>query len=95
MLEVYTHDSLNVRPGAITADEHGGSVRLITLGEQVLEAAVMTNLFRRRPMHPAEQLKVTLLSFFVVVSDLSDVWRVDNDRGMSFQEQCRSMDSCL
>ena len=61
MLEVYTHESLNSKPGAITADEHGGNARLAALGEKVLESAVMTNLFRRRPMYNALQLKVTHL----------------------------------
>ena len=72
MLEVYTHDSLNTKSGAITADEHGGSVRLATLGEKVLESAVMTNLFRRRPMNSASQLKVSHLSTAIVISGLSD-----------------------
>jgi len=71
MLEVYTHDSLNTRSGAITTDEHGGSVRLAALGEKVLESAVATNLFRRRPMYTAEQLKVSHPSTVVIVSGLS------------------------
>lgn len=62
MLEVYTHETLNVRPGAITADIHGGSARLASLGEKVLESAVISNLFRRRPMHTSTQLKVSHLS---------------------------------
>jgi hypothetical protein len=62
ILEVYTHESLNSKPGAITTDEHGGSARLTALGEKVLEAAVMTNLFRRRPMYSSTQLKVSHLS---------------------------------
>jgi len=70
MLEVYTHESLNTKPGAITADEHGGSARLAALGEKVLESAVMTNLFRRRPMHTAIQLKVTHLSMSVMFRSL-------------------------
>lgn len=70
MLEVYTHESLNTKPGAITADEHGGSARLSTLGDKVLESAVMTNLFRRRPMYSASQLKVSHLSTAIIVSDL-------------------------
>ena len=70
MLEVYTHESLNTKPGAITSDEHGGSARLATLGEKVLESAVMTNLFRRRPMSSAVQLKVCHLSPAAIVSDL-------------------------
>ncbi|KAF9650477.1 hypothetical protein BDM02DRAFT_3092927 [Thelephora ganbajun] len=57
MLEVYTHESLNTKPGAITTDEHGGSARLAILGKRVLESAVMTNLFRRRPMYTASQLE--------------------------------------
>lgn len=65
MLEVYTHESLNVRPGAITTDEHGGSIRLAVLGEKVLESAVMNNLFRRRPMYSASQLRVSHLSAVV------------------------------
>lgn len=64
MLEVYTHDSLNAKSGAITTDEHGGSARLAVLGEKVLESAVMTNLFRRRPMNSANQLKVSQLSSY-------------------------------
>lgn len=59
MLEVYTHDNLNVKAGAITSDEHGGNVRLATLGESVLQSAVMNNLFRRRPMFSSDQLKET------------------------------------
>lgn len=70
MLEVYTHESLNTKPGAITADEHGGSARLIALGEKVLESAVMANLFRRRPMYTATQLKASRISIPVVVSGL-------------------------
>ena len=62
MLEVYTHESLNTKPGAITADEHGGSARLTALGEKVLESAVMGNLFRRRPMYNATQLKAGHIS---------------------------------
>jgi len=85
MLEVYTHDSLNTKSGAITADEHGGSVRLATLGEKVLESAVMTNLFRRRPMYTAEQLQVSHPSTVVVVSGLSDVWRAGNDQRLCQQ----------
>ncbi|KAF9785504.1 hypothetical protein BJ322DRAFT_1108950 [Thelephora terrestris] len=60
MLEVFTHESLNSRPDALTSDEHGGNVRLATLGEKLLEAAVMTNLFRRRPMYGSKQLKEIL-----------------------------------
>ena len=88
MLEVYTHESLNTKPGAITADEHGGSARLATLGERVLESAVMTNLFRRRPMYTAIQLKVSHPPTAVIVSGLSDVWRAGIDEGMSLQGQC-------
>ena len=68
MLEVYTHESLNTKPGAITTDEHGGSARLAALGEKVLESAVMSNLFRRRPMYTANQLRVCHLSIVIVVS---------------------------
>jgi len=88
MLEVYTHDSLNAKSGAITADEHGGSARLAVLGERVLESAVMTNLFRRRPMYSANQLKVSHLSTVVFVSVLSHVWRVGIDHGLCWQGQC-------
>jgi len=70
MLEVYTHESLNTKPGAITSDEHGGSARLATLGEKVLESAVMNNLFRRRPMYSAAQLKVCHLSAVLIVLHL-------------------------
>jgi len=87
MLEVYTHESLNTKPGAITSDEHGGSARLAALGEEVLESAVMTNLFRRRPMYSAHQLKVRHLSAVVNVSDLQNVWRIGNDKGLYLQDQ--------
>ena len=95
MLEVYTHDSLNARSGTITNDENGGSVRLATLGQKVLESAVMTNLFRRRPMHSATQLEVSHLSVVFVVPDPSKVWRVGNGERLCQQEQCRSMGHCL
>ena len=87
MLEVYTHESLNTKPGAITSDEHGGSARLAILGERVLESAVMNNLFRRRPMYSAGQLKVSHLSVVVTVSGLSGVWRVGNDRRLCLQDK--------
>ena len=70
MLEVYTHESLHSKPGALTRDEHGGSVRLAKLGEKLLEAAVMTNLFRRRPMYTSNQLEVSHLSAVTDVSGL-------------------------
>ena len=95
MLEVYTHDSLNTKSGAITTDEHGGSSRLAVLGEKVLESAVMTNLFRRRPMNSANQLKVSHLSTGVLIPDLSDVWRVGIDQGLYRQNRRRSMDDWL
>jgi len=91
MLEVYTHESLNSKPGAITGDVHGGSARLATIGERVLESAVMTNLFRRRPMLSASQLKVSHLSIIVAVPGLTEVWRVGNVRRLCFQNQRRSM----
>ena len=78
ILEVYTHESLNVKPGAITNDAHGGSSRLIALGEKILEAAVMANVFQRPPMHTASRLNVSHISAVVDVLDLSDVWRVGN-----------------
>ena len=95
MLEVYTHDSLNTKSGAITGDEHGGSARLAVLGEKVLESAVMSNLFRRRPMNSANQLKVSRLSTVVIISDLSDMWRVGVDQGLYRQGHRRSMDNRL
>ena len=95
MLEVYTHETLNTKPGAITADEHGGSARLTTLGEKVFESAVMTNLFRRRPMYSAGQLKVSHISVAMIDLGLSDVWRVGVDDGDDLQEQRRSLDDRL
>jgi hypothetical protein len=70
MLEVYTHESLNTKRGAITVDEHGGGAQLATLGDKVLVSAMMNNLFRRRPMLSATQLQVSHPSAAVVVSDL-------------------------
>lgn len=95
MLEVYTHESLNTKPGAITADEHGGSARLATLGEKVLESAVMNNLVRRRPMYTAKQLNVSHLPAAVTVLGLSDVWRIGFNRGVCLQRQRRSMGDWL
>lgn len=94
ILEVYTHQSLNVEPGAPTPDENGGSARLAILGKTVLESAVMTNLFQQRPMYSPDQLCVSNPST-VVVSGFSEVWRVGIDRGLDIRGQCRSMGNWL
>jgi hypothetical protein len=62
VLKVYTHKSLNTKPGAITVDEHGGSA--------ILTSAVMTNLFQRQPMLNTSQVQVGHPSV-AVVSGLS------------------------
>lgn len=49
MLEVYTHESLNTKPNALTSDEHGGSVRLATLGKKLLEAGGVGSFPRGQP----------------------------------------------
>jgi len=91
LLEVYTHESLNSEPGAVTSDEHGGNARLVILGEKVLESAVMANIFRRRPVFSASQLKVSNLSTATIVPGLLEVWRVGNVRRLCLQNQRRSM----
>jgi len=91
LLEVYTHESLNTEPGAVTTAVHGGSARLATLGERALEFAVMANLLRRQPMFSAWQLKVNHFSTAAVVSGLSEVWRVGNVRRLCLPNQRRSM----
>ena len=67
MLEVFTHKSLDSEQGAPTADEHGGSSRLATLGKRVLESVVMTTLFQRQPLYSATQLSVSRISTVAIV----------------------------
>jgi len=84
MLEVYTHKSLDNEPGAVTADEHGGSSRLATLGESVLQSVVMICLFRRQPMYNAAQLNVSRLPTVAIVSGHSRMRRAGVDRRLCF-----------
>jgi len=91
MLEVYTHASLGTGPGAVTADEHGGSARLAILGERVLESAVMTILFWTRPMYSANQLEVGRPSTVVIAAGHSDMWWAGIDRRVCLRVHCRSV----
>lgn len=75
LLEVYTHESLNVKPGAITNDKCGGSARLVALGEKILEAAVTSNVFRRQPMHTA--LRLNEITKDYVSKTSVDRWATD------------------
>ncbi|KAI0961970.1 hypothetical protein AcV7_000925 [Taiwanofungus camphoratus] len=58
ILEVFTHSSLRF-PGAPTNEdsEYGNGERLSVLGEKILEAAVTSALFSKRPMLKADDIK--------------------------------------
>ena len=84
MLEVYTHQSINSEPGAVTTDDHGGSARLATLGERLLQSVVMLSLFRRQPLYNATQLNVSCPPTVTIVSGYSGVWSVGIDRLLCF-----------
>jgi len=95
MLEVYTHKSLDDKPGAVTADEHGGSSRLALLGEKVLQSVVMVCLFRRQPMYNAGQLNVSRLPTVTIVSGHSRMLLVGVDCRVYFQDQRRPVGDWL
>jgi len=59
ILEVFTHKSLRFPGAPIDEDsEFGDNERLSTLGEKVLELAVTSALFSKRPMLKAEDIEI-------------------------------------
>jgi dsRNA-specific ribonuclease len=59
LLDVYTHKSLRFS-GAPLNEEYGDTDRLAILGEKVLDLAVTSYLFSRKPILPAPEIDASL-----------------------------------